>query len=240
MALPTTITATPVVQPLTGGLYSAVSPVDGANARVVGGLSLEPTNTGISGQWEHGAEDNADKVGDRPEFRDFVATTVWAGDTVSAVGATLEGSAQRAEHILTIREPVEVEAFVAAQFAEFPVTGSAPTAKEQLGIIEDELGKYGRPGVIHASRAIMVHLPIVRQGSALFSPGGHRYAFGGGYSALGTDIVATGPMVIERSPVYLARSTEVRQNEYSAVAERVVAVGWELPDIRVTRSVGGE
>ena len=67
----------------------------------------------------------------------------------------------------------------------------------------------------------------MRQGQAMFTPGGHRWAFGGGYEALGTTLVGTGAVTVVRAPITQAEAVDTRLNDFHAIAERVVAVGWE-------------
>ena len=228
MAIPPVTYTAVQANPLGGGLYDAASVVDAADGRHLSGIMLEPVNEGISGLWEHAGEDNPDKVGERLDWPSFPGTVVWAADSVKTVGASIEGARERAEHILRLREPVEVEQFVAGQLLEAEASAVA-SAREQLAYLELELGKRGYPGVIHASREMLPALKdfIVRQGQAMFTPGGHRWAFGGGYEALGTTLVGTGAVTVVRAPITQAETVDTRLNDFHAIAERVVAVGWE-------------
>lgn len=237
MAIPPVTYTAVTASPLGGGLYDAASVIDAADGRHFGGMMLEPVNEGISGMWEPGGEDNPDKVGERAEWPDFPSTIVWAADGVKTVGASLTGAQERAEQVLRLQEPVKVEQFLVPQLIEATDRGPA-TVEEQLSIIEEELGKRGYAGVVHASRAMLPYLVkyIVRQGQALFTPGGHRWAFGGGYGQLGADLVGTGPVTVVRSPVVQVEATDMRLNDFHAVAERIVAVGWEGDAVRVSKT----
>ena len=228
MAIPPVTYTAVQANPLGGGLYDAASVVDAADGRHLSGIMLEPVNEGISGLWEHTGEDNPDKVGERLDWPSFPGTVVWAADSVKTVGASIEGARERAEHILRLREPVEVERFVAGQLLEAEASAVA-SVKEQMAHLELELGERGYPGVIHASREMLPALKdfIVRQGQAMFTPGGHRWAFGGGYEALGTTLVGTGAVTVVRAPITQAEAVDTRLNDFHAIAERVVAVGWE-------------
>lgn len=228
MAIPPVTYTAVQANPLGGGLYDAASVVDAADGRHLSGIMLEPVNEGASGLWEYAGEDNPDKVGERLDWPSFPGTVVWAADSVKTVGTTLEGAKERAEHILRLREPVEVEQFVAGQLLEATASAEA-SVREQMAHLELELGKRGYPGVVHASREMLPVLKdfIVRQGQAMFTPGGHRWAFGGGYEALGTTLVGTGAVTVVRSPITQAEAVDTRLNDFHAVAERVVAVGWE-------------
>lgn len=228
MAIPPVSYTAVQANPLGGGLYDAASVVDAADGRHLSGIMLEPVNDGISGLWEYAGEDNPDKVGERLDWPSFPGTVVWAADSVKTVGASIEGARERAEHILRLREPVEVEQFVAGQLLEAEASAVA-SVKEQMAHLELELGERGYPGVIHASRELLPALKdfIVRQGQAMFTPGGHRWAFGGGYEALGTTLVGTGAVTVVRSPIAQAEAIDTRLNDFHAIAERVVAVGWE-------------
>lgn len=228
MAIPPVTYTAVQANPLGGGLYDAASVVDAADGRHLSGIMLEPVNEGASGLWEYAGEDNPDKVGERLDWPSFPGTVVWAADSVKTVGTTLEGAKEQAEHILRLREPVEVEQFVAGQLLEAEASAEA-SVREQMAYLELELGKRGYPGVVHASREMLPVLKdfIVRQGQAMFTPGGHRWAFGGGYEALGTTLVGTGAVTVVRSPITQAEAVDTRLNDFHAVAERVVAVGWE-------------
>lgn len=228
MAIPPVTYTAVQANPLGGGLYDAASVVDAADGRHLSGIMLEPVNDGISGLWEYDGDANPDKVGERLDWPSFPGTVVWAADSVKTVGASIEGARERAEHILRLREPVEVERFVAGQLLEAEASAVA-SVREQLAHLELELGKRGYPGVIHASRELLPALKdfIVRQGQAMFTPGGHRWAFGGGYEALGTTLVGTGAVTVVRSPIAQAEAIDTRLNDFHAIAERVVAVGWE-------------
>ena len=228
MAIPPVTYTAVQANPLGGGLYDAASVVDAADGRHLSGIMLEPVNEGASGLWEYAGEDNPDKVGERLDWPSFPGTVVWAADSVKTVGTTLEGAKERAEHILRLREPVEVEQFVAGQLLEATASAEA-SVREQMAHLELELGKRGYPGVVHASREMLPVLKdfIVRQGQAMFTPGGHRWAFGGGYEALGTTLVGTGAVTVVRSPITQAEAVDTRLNDFHAVAERVVAIGWE-------------
>ena len=228
MAIPPVTYTAVQANPLGGGLYDAASVVDAADGRHLSGIMLEPVNEGISGLWEHTGEDNPDKVGERLDWPSFPGTVVWAADSVKTVGASIEGARERAEHILRLREPIEVERFVAGQLLEAEASAVA-SVREQLAHLELELGERGYPGVIHASREMLPALKdfIVRQGQAMFTPGGHRWAFGGGYEALGTTLVGTGAVTVVRAPITQAEAVDTRLNDFHAIAERVVAVGWE-------------
>ena len=228
MAIPPVSYTAVQANPLGGGLYDAASVVDAADGRHLSGIMLEPVNEGASGLWEYAGEDNPDKVGERLDWPSFPGTVVWAADSVKTVGASIEGARERAEHILRLREPIEVERFVAGQLLEAEASAVA-SVREQLAYLELELGKRGYPGVIHASRELLPALKdfIVRQGQATFTPGGHRWAFGGGYEALGTTLVGTGAVTVVRAPITQAEAVDTRLNDFHAIAERVVAVGWE-------------
>ena len=239
MAIPPVTYTAVQANPLGGGLYDAASVVDAADGRHLSGIMLEPVNDGISGLWEHTGEDNPDKVGERADWPSFPGTVVWAADSVKTVGASIEGARERAEHILRLREPVEVERFVAGQLLRAGIdagANSVASTREQLAHLELELGERGYPGVIHASREMLPSLKdfIVRQGQAMFTPGGHRWAFGGGYEALGTTLVGTGAVTVVRAPITQAETIDTRLNDFHAIAERVVAVGWEGEAVAVS------
>src|SRR5699024_6356440 len=228
MATPPVVYSAVPANPLGGGVYDAASVVEAMDMRHLGGVVLEPVNEGTSGVWELGSEDNPEKVGERGDWPVFPATTVWAADGVKTVGATADGARERAEQLLRLKEPVHVEEFVAGQLLEADANAVA-SVKEQMAYLELGLGKRGYPGVVHASREMLPVLKdyIVRQGQALFTPGGHRWAFGGGYGSLGNNLEGTGGVSVVRSRLVEVGATDTRLNDYHAVAERVVAVAWE-------------
>lgn len=244
MALPAQPVTAPPANPYPHGLYAAATVVDEAQARHQGGITLITPNAGPHGQWPVDCptpDDAPDKVGNRPGPVGFPATAVWAIDECKTVGVTETEAQERATHTLRLSEPLDVEKFAASQLTQVTPKVTATGIKAALEQLEDHLTQHGYTGVIHARRGLIAHLTgmIVRQGGQLLTPGGHKWAFGAGYGALGDTLVGTGPVTIRRGPVVTGMSVDKTNNIRLALAERVVAVGWEPPTLAVTLSRSG-
>lgn len=243
MALPTQPITAPPATPIGGGLYQAATITDEATPRHQGGITLGSPNGGGHGRWPVDYPtpgDTPNKTGPRPDAQDFPATIVWAADETRPVGVDESASRDRAQQALHLAEPLEVEEFVAEQLLDITPAGEA-SLKAAVEQLEDELASRGYLGVIHARRGLIAHLGgvIVRQGGQLLTPGGHKWAFGAGYTSLGDTLVGTGPVTVRRGPVVAPATFNHRHNERFAVAERVVAVGWEPPALAVTLARDG-
>ncbi|QLL08853.1 hypothetical protein [Mycobacterium vicinigordonae] len=180
------------------------------------------------------------KTGERPDIDDleaFEAMTVYGFDhnycgDLSA--AELQDVRDRAARNLARLEQRAVETSVAARLLDD--AGTALTANdivEALGALEAHLAKTQTLGVIHAS-AQWASPAISRQvltadGSGTFRTAlGHQVVFGGGYvDTLGSTLVASSPVFGWRGPVSPYEAITPTTNQFVALAERSVLVGYE-------------
>lgn len=248
LALPPLLVNGTTSQPHTGGLYGVAAVKNlGEPARLAGGVSTTPYSGGAGhGVWPAVCEPvPADlvKAGGRPDDIWAPPVTVWAADECSLIGSTEQEEKARAEHTLSLFEPVDVEAeLVPRLLAEAGTPGAAAAVEPfvaAVGAIEEALGVTGVAGVIHARRglaavAVRYGLAVAGPVGTLVTPLGTRWAFGGGYSALGNVLVGTGPVTVHRSPVAVTVGLGQRRNERLAVAEREVVVSWEIVTVAAT------
>lgn len=101
-----------------------------------------------------------------------------------------------------------------------------------VGHLEAELAKTNTVGLIHASAAVAAAVAqanlIVTSGGAARTPLGHLWVFSGGYvEGLGKALVATSPTYGWRDTVAVRDTFAPTENEYLAIAERSVVVGYE-------------
>lgn len=243
MALPRVPLTLPAANPLTGGLYSAATVTDLPDARIDGGLDVDSPNHQPHGRWGTGCPDATDPTGTRPARRQFDATVAWASDQCAPVGVTAQEASERAQHGLRLTEQIDVEEHTAAALNAGATATDAPSLITAVEQIEEALGAHGYAGVIHARRGMIALAQkagvLVRQGQGLFSPGGHRWAFGPGYGALGNTLVATGPVLVQRGPVSEEQVFEPKNNDRLTVASRTVAVAWDTPHLAVTVPTAG-
>lgn len=215
------------------GLYGAASPT--LSSRLMHGLLLREVNCGPGFQWPLGCDPTPAPV---PPAKDADAElpddSEWAG---IVVGSSLvcglvsdEDTLGRAEHLLSLREETQVEAFLQTQLiAESVALPAVATLALAIGALEGALGVPNFLGVIHVPASMAARLAqaylIYRDGETLKSPLGHTYAFGGGYS--GTTMWATGPVHTFHGSVESRLAYNVHNNTKLAVAEREVLVAWE-------------
>lgn len=243
---PLPITA-PVANPLPAGLYSAATVIDAADDRHHGGLLLDSPNIGgQSGLWPTSCPTPAEtpeKGGERPGPVMGPATVVWAADECSTVGGDDQEALARAAQILRLREQIEVEHWLLDQLmdvAEVQQSNDLLDALEQFEVTAGVI--HAAPSVIHANRGVLVELAarypglVRREGQGFLTPGGHRWAFGGGYADAGDDLVLTGPVTIRRGPVEARVVVDPTTNRRLAVAERTIAAAWEGPVIATNPS----
>lgn len=225
------------------GLYSVARPIDlPSPARLLTGVHWTPGNCGPSGVWDYDVcpepvvppEDF--KTGDRPDDATFPRVVVWATDECSIYATDLTENIARAEHLLRLHTSLWVERHMAGLLAAraTPLPAAA-TLAAAVGTLEQALGDAGFSGVLHARRSLAAPLAglrlIERQGEQLATPLANAWAFGGGYTALGSTLYATGPVTIWQSEVTTRDGADYEINERQAVAERLVAVGWECPAV---------
>lgn len=233
MALPHYPVTLPPATSYANGLYDAATIVPDDAARHLGGVLLTDPNHGGHGRWPLDADDDTEpKAGDRPDDVTFPATIVWAADEVKAVGWSEADARARAEHVLGLVEPVEVEQHAAEQLAQIASEAFSDWV-DAVGHLDAAIASRGHLGVLHAPRRLLARAQdkgmIIRQGGRLLTPGGNVWAFGAGYESLGNTIVATGGVVVRQSPVNTTSTFDRENNIRLVVAERIVTPYWGEP-----------
>lgn len=107
-----------------------------------------------------------------------------------------------------------------------------PDVVSAVSRLEAEFAMTNTLGYIHAGAQWAAyaakHNLIVRSGSALKTPLGHTWVFGGGYvKGLENVLVATSPTYGWRDQVQVRESIDMPHNRRIAVAERSVVIGYE-------------
>lgn len=107
-----------------------------------------------------------------------------------------------------------------------------PDIVSAVSRLEAEFAMTNTVGYIHAGAQWAAyaakHNLIVRSGSALKTPLGHTWVFGGGYvKGLENVLVATSPTYGWRDQVQVRESIDMPHNRRIAVAERSVVIGYE-------------
>ena len=236
----------PLVNPAPNGLFGVAQWTEesGPLRWLPGGVDVRVFNYGGGtqfGVWTAdwcAAESDLDetdvKDGVRPDFPDtFLAVTTFATDKCDLLERSRAEVRVRAQQVHRLQEPNQVEAELAGRMlsdAGVPVGVSGVV--DAVGRLEAALAKTNTVGLIHASAALAasaVQANLVRyQGGKLVSPLGHTWVFGGGYvDALGEVLVATSPVFGWRGPVELRDAPSMDVNEFVAVAERSLVVGYE-------------
>lgn len=183
------------------------------------------------------------KTGPPPEDDDpdpFEAMTVWAFDRLQECGnltAYDRGQVvERARQTFTVSEPIAVEtAFATRLAAEAGTPAAIDDLVAAVGHVEQAFAAVGAYGLVHArvgllavaeDRRMMVRDPAAP--GVLRTPAGHRWVFGGGYAdPLGNKLIGTSVTYGWRSDVEVREAIEYRHNEFVAIAERSVIVGYE-------------
>lgn len=232
----------PPLTPHPFGLYSVATPIDlDAPARLLGGVDWIPSNCGPSGIWEYGIcpadPDPEDvKAGARPDHDNFPPATIWATDDCELYATDTAENEARAMQLLRLHEPVWAERHLAELIASRATPlPAADTVVDAVGALEDALGGHGFPGVLHARRGLAATAAAARlvaaQGAHLVTPLANSWLFGAGYTELGDTLYATGPLTVWRGVTSVRVAVDHTINRRQAVAERVVTVGWECPDV---------
>ena len=245
--LPPVVVDAELVNPAPYGLDAAVAWTDESVPLrwLPSGVEIRPFNYGGESQfgvWTAdwcAAEEDLDPVEDlkrgaRPEFPDaFVAMTTWAEDHCDLRAPSRDEVRKRAQQVHRLQEPNAVEtAFAARLLADAGTATAAADVVEAVSALEALLAKTNTVGVIHAgaqwaARAAEKGLIRYLNGKTV-SPLGHQWALGGGYvDALGDKLVATSPVLGWRGPVSVKDAPSLRVNEFLAVAERSLVVGYE-------------
>lgn len=230
----------PLVNPSPSGLYTATSwtEVTGPSRFLGEGVRFRSHNYGgesAFGVWD--AEwcvdpDGQLKTGERPGFLDpFAPITVWAYDECDLTAPSQAEVRERATQNMRLQEQTAVERELAERLL---IDGGTPATAESLADavahLEQLLAMTNTVGYIHASAqwAAVASRSSLRSGSALKTPMGHTWVFGGGYvKGLGDTLVATSPTYGWRDAVEVRESLDFQRNRFVVVAERSVVVGYE-------------
>ncbi|OPX14314.1 hypothetical protein [Gordonia sp. i37] len=233
----------PLVNPAPNGLYPATAWTDetGAPRWLASGVRVRPHNFGGEDAFRIWGADWCDpepgelKDGERPAIpAPFDPLTAWAFDQGDLTAPSQAEVRERALQDLRITEQVAVEREFAARLLIDACT-PAPAADLIAAVshIEAEFAKTNTTGLIHASAGLAAAaqrfgLIILSGGNSPRSPLGHTWVFGGGYiEGLGDTIVGTSPTFGWRDQPVLREAIEARYNQFVAVAERSVVIGYE-------------
>jgi hypothetical protein len=243
----------PVLQPITfdppqvalpvGGLYAVVNWDTSAVPRFLdAGVDFRPHNTKLEGQVGRWTDDwlvtaagtTGNKFSNRTTaFPDtFTDWVIYSFDHNYNADLTVESRDEvkaRALHALALLEPIRSETIFADRLKTDTI---APPAKSGLtatvGYLESEAAKLGLTGFIHASAQWAAYARERRLDTNGVSPLGHRWVYGGGYVAgLDNELVLTTQPFGWRSPAVVNDSIWHNKNQYVAVAERAVLIGYE-------------
>ncbi|WP_243858121.1 hypothetical protein [Mycobacterium sp. DL440] len=251
----------PLVNPAPNGLFTATqwTDEDGPLRWLPSGVDVRVFNYGGGTQfgvwaapWNAAESELAPsdvKEGVRPDFPDtFVAMTTYATDECDLLKRSREEVRVRAQQVHRLQEPNQVEKMLATRLlADAGTPGTAAGIVAAVAHLEGLLAKTNTIGLIHASAewaAFAAYANLVRyQGGKLVSPLGHTWVFGGGYvDTLGSTLIATSPTLGWRGPVALRDAPSMEVNEFVAVAERSLVVGYEalVGAVTVTAPVDGD
>lgn len=243
MALPPIDYQAPPLNAVGLGLYAAATLVDSAT-RLSGGVIIHPYNCGTNvGSWPSDPcatpEPDARKSGERTAPGDpFLPITLWGYDECDLI-ETDEQLLGRAQHGLMLTEEQHVaEAFKARADDDAGAAVAADDIVSAVADIEAALATDpGVLGVIVADAVIAAHAEsaglIIRSGSSLRTPLGHRWAFVGG-DVFGGDLYGVVGLTVWRDAVTAVPTIDARTNTRAAVAERTIVVGYECVPTRVT------
>lgn len=178
------------------------------------------------------------KIGTRPaDGFPFEPVTVWGTDDCAPNPPSVAEIETRAQQNLRLLEPIAVERELAERMLfDAAIPGAIPTRSRLasgIAYLEGLLAETGTVGIIHASAewaAIAANQQLLpyQQTVGYKSRLGHQFAFGGGYvDGLGTTLVATSPVYGWRDNVQLRTAIDPYTNNFIAVAERSVVVGYE-------------
>jgi hypothetical protein len=232
----------PLVNPDPNGLYAAVDwtdvPADQPSRWLGAGVRVHVMNFATSfGVWDVdwcGDPGDSIKSGDRPDNLDpFAPITTWSYDQCDLTPEGQQLSRDRAAQTLRLREQNAVEHEFGTRML---IDAGSPTSVTDIvaaiSTLEASLATAGVTGYIHAGAGwaapAAAALLIVRGGTSLRTPLGHQWVFGGGYSdALGDKLVATSQPFGWRDQVVQRETIFAELNEFIAISERSMAVGYE-------------
>jgi hypothetical protein len=235
----------PVVNPAPQGLYPVVNwseTKNGPSRFLIAGARVRTINYGgedVSGVWDapwcgDPTDPDAEKGGTRPPFPDpFEPTTVWAFDQCDLTAQSQAEVRRNAAQWLRLQEQTAIEReFAARLLLDAGAADPAADLTEAVGMLEAAFAVSNTLGFIHASAALAAPAEsarlILRSGSTLKTPLGHTWVFGGGYvEGLDTTLVATSQVFGWRDSVEVREAIEHKYNQFVAIAERSVLVGYE-------------
>lgn len=238
----------PLVNPAPTGLFAAVQWNDEAEPlRWLGpGVDVRVINYGgehAYGVWEADPfaldkDLTADdvKIADFPTaepdtFRHF---TSWAADDCDLTVESQDLVIARAQQVLRLQEQTAVEQVFADRLLDDAGTPvDADDLVDALSVLEGFLAETGTAGVIHANAqlaAVAANAQLIRwSGTKMLTPLGHQWVFGGGYiHGLGETLVASSPVFGWRGPVAVRTAIKMEHNRFYAIAERSLALGYEV------------
>lgn len=183
------------------------------------------------------------KTGPPPEDDDpdpFEAMTVWAFDRLQECGnLSADDRAQtveRARHTFALKEPIAVETELAARMlADAPSPTDVDDIVAAVGHLEQTFAAAGTVGLIHARAGLLAvaedRRMIMRdpaEPGILRTPMGLRWVFGAGYATpLGDKLIGTSQTYGWRDEIEVREAIQYEANQFIAIAERSVVVGYE-------------
>ncbi|WP_255800868.1 hypothetical protein [Mycobacteroides abscessus] len=174
------------------------------------------------------------KDGERPEFPDkYIALTTFASDECDLLKRSRDEVGARAQQVHRLLEPIQAEKALAARMlSDAGALASKSGIVAAVGAIEGMIADTGTLGFIHASAELAApaaQANLIRYNNGrMVSPLGNTWVFGGGYvTALGSKLVATSPTYGWRGPVALRDAPSLQHNQFKAIAERSMVVGYE-------------
>lgn len=244
-ALPVQFEAPPE-NPSPQGLWAATNWTESAGPSrfLISGVDIRVHNFGgdaAFGVWDAGWCVDPDdltvddlKDGARPvNPATFDPITIWAFDQCDLTAPSQAEVRARVQQNLRLREQVATERELSARLlTDSPNLATTTSFGWAIGQLEAELAKDGVLGLIHLGAqwaAVAAQSQLIRfNGAKLVSPLGHQYVFGGGYvEGLGNTLVATSQTYGWRDAPTVRDTTKTEANQYVAVAERSLVVGYE-------------
>jgi hypothetical protein len=134
------------------------------------------------------------------------------------------------------QEAVET-VFAARMLADAPAAAAAVGIVAAVSTLEVELAETGTTGFIHASPKWAAYAAQARLIDNGKTPLGHTWVFGSGYvTGLANTLVATSKPLGWRGDTNVIPTIKQEWNQYIAVAERSVLVGYESAIAKVAVS----
>lgn len=168
----------------------------------------------------------------------FTAMTVWASDRLQECGNLSPfdraQAVDRAQQTFARTEPLAVETeFTARLLTDASTPTPAADLVAAVGHLEQSFATAGTVGLVHARVGLLslaAHLRLVVRDAAGVprTPAGHRWVFGAGYATpLGERLIGTTPTYGWRDEIAVREALDPWRNQFLAVAERSVVVGYE-------------